>query len=316
MKTSRLFLAAFATTMVGGIASADLVVDTDLGTLGSGAHSVTGDTTGGNNNVTNYPGFTTPASTWLEEVVFQFNIASAQSYQLTNNSIAGDPDFFLLNSTTTTNDGTHDLADGPLAADFLDGGADGAALTLGAGTYYLVVDAFGGALPGNSAANLGAFDVTLNLSTPPMETALGGLMLDDGSYDRAAGGTADHPYGVMAFSVDTTGTYDIQGDWDDGIGGTFDGFLYLFDNPFAEDDSLNIALDDDFGGTAASRIEGTTLNAGQTYYLVGTTFGAETSAVLSGDITISGPGAATLVPEPGSLALLGLGGLALLRRRR
>lgn len=307
-------IAAVASALLAAPAFADFVVDVDLGILGAGSHSITGDTTGAGNEGGNYPPFTNPAVTWIEDLVYQFTTTQTLTYTLLNNAIAGDADFFLMDSLGTTFDGTQNAADSVLAADFLDFGADGASLEISPGTYYLSVDAFGGTFPGDSSANVGAFDVTLDLAAPDIVSMLGNLPLDDGFYARGGAGSADHPWGVMTLEVDTTGLYDIQGDWLNPAGGAFDGYLYLFDSPFAGDDSTAIALDDDFGGTAASRIENVALTAGTTYYLVGTTFGGQAGVEgLSGDITVSGPGNA--IPEPGTLGLALFGATMLLRRR-
>lgn len=307
-------LALASCLALGANANAQFVVDTDLGTLGLGTYSLSGDTTGAGDEAQNYPDLTNTAFIWVEDVVFQFTTTEETTYQLINNgTILGDPDFFLLDSLSVT----AGLADGALAADFLDGGADGGETILSAGTYYVSVDAFGGDT-GDSSANVGAFDVTLSLTSAPIVSDLGTLALDGGEYDRAAGGAADHPYGeLVAFTVDADGAYDILGEWLDATGAPFDGYLYLFDEAFAEDDSVNIAFDDDFGTTDFSLIEDVFLTAGTEYYLVGTTFGANAGVTgLTGEITVTGPGNASLVPEPSVAILSVLGALSLASSRR
>ena len=308
--TFLLALAAMAAT-----AQAQLIVNQDLGTLGTGSTTnLTGTTAGAGNEATYYLNTSNPTLVWDEEFVYQFTIDSPATYQVSTNAVTGDPDFFLLDSLAAADDGTGIIAaSGDLQSDFLDGVPPdfGTSIDLLAGTYYVSIDSFG-------SGTVSTWDATLTLSGPPTISTFGPVLLDDGFYDRAAGGTADHPYGVQEFTVDTDGSYGIQTDWDN-----FDGFLYLFDEPFVEDDSTNIALDDDFDpgtGSAldASNIESVALLAGQSYFLVSTTFGgnAGISDFASLGTTVSGPGIASIVPEPSGLSLILMGFVALALRRR
>jgi hypothetical protein len=168
-------LLAVPLALSSGMAFGQIVVDTILNggnPLTTGIYPIVGDTTGGADNVTNYQGFTNPDARWFEERVFQFTVNSTSVYQLLNNSIAGDPDFFLLDSLDTVEDTTRGYFESlnTVAADFLDLGADGAVRLLSPGTYYLVADAFGGIEPPyDSSTTIGAFDVSLSIieATPP-----------------------------------------------------------------------------------------------------------------------------------------------------
>ncbi|MGY6630099.1 MAG: hypothetical protein ACXIUL_03735 [Wenzhouxiangella sp.] len=106
-----------------------------------------------------------------------------------------------------------------------------------------------------------------------------------GSCSLSGTGTAV-PYLVKAFSVDTTGAYDIVSDQD------YDGFLHLYENTFnALDQCVGlIALNDD--GGPGSQILDFNLDAGTTYYLV--TSGFANSSTGNFTNTISGPGEITL----------------------
>ncbi|MEM7315024.1 MAG: hypothetical protein AAF497_17900, partial [Planctomycetota bacterium] len=69
------------------------------------------------------------------------------------------------------------------------------------------------------------------------------------------------------------------------------------DAPFAGLDTYAIAFDDDFGGTGASQIANVSLVAGQSYYLLGTTYDpmpGETGRTAL-KTTVVGPGSAAEV---------------------
>ena len=162
-------------------------------------------------------------------------------------------------------------------------------------------------------------DVTFSYRSSDVSAQTSGLgthTLDDGFYDRAAGGDADHPWAEVAFQVDADGVYQIDAVWDG-----FDGYLYLFDETFTGDDSGNIAFDDDFGGTGASQIPGVSLMAGTTYYAVMTTFGGQAGiSTLTGDLSVtSSVGNSAFIvaiPEPSSAIMFAMTGLGLFVRRR
>ena len=299
--------------MLVAASQAQLVVNQDLGTLGEGAVTLTGTTDGAGDEATYYDGVSNPAGVWGEDYVYQFTTTEPWTYQVSTNAVTGDPDFFLLNSLDTFVDAAGvTAASGALQADFLDLTPPdfGESLLIPAGTYYLSIDSW-------NTAPISTWDATLTLSGPPTVSCFGPVILDAGVYDRGGDGISDHPYGIQEFTVDTSGQYSINTAWDG-----FDGYLYLFDSPFAEDDSTNIAFDDDgpagSGPTGDSEIASVSLNAGQTYYLVSTTFAGEAATDLASiKTTISGPGTAMIVPEPSSVSLVLMGILALgIRRRR
>ena len=173
-------------------------------------------------------------------------------------------------------------------------------------------------------------DITFQYrDSEPVEeiTDLGDFVLDDGFYDRgSAGGPEDHPYTEVNFQVTQDGFYSVESNWDDGTGtGTsFDGFLYLFDEPFdGADDSGNIAFDDDgTNGLANSTIETVFLQQGITYSALLTTFGSQPGITnFQGDLLVGsltgGSAFIVAIPEPGTgLLLLSITGLAMIRRRR
>jgi PEP-CTERM motif len=127
------------------------------------------------------------------------------------------------------------------------------------------------------------------------------------------------PYQTLGFTVDTTGTYVMQttsANWS-----SADTYLSLYS--FSFDPSLpllNIIAADDDAGTNALSLINSVLTTGVQYYLVvasfeNSEFGAFTGTIesASGTATLDNP--TNTVPVPSSVALLGLGALALLRRR-
>lgn len=135
-------------------------------------------------------------------------------------------------------------------------------------------------------------------------------------------------YSVQAFSVSADGMYDIssaQGFNSDKS--PFDGMIFLYADAFDPSQPFlnGLAADDDGPeGVTTSLIEGISLSAGTTYYLVTTGFSATDTAFGSGsgmfENTISGDGDITLeqVPLPAAVWLLlsGLAGLRLMRKRQ
>jgi hypothetical protein len=118
-------------------------------------------------------------------------------------------------------------------------------------------------------------------------------------------------YSVQAFTVSASGAYDLTSVQD------YDGYIHLYANSFDAGDQLANLLagnDDGAGGIGTSDLLGRTLNAGTTYFLVTSGFAAGDEGTFTN--TISGIGDVTIIPAPGALALVGLGGLAAARRRR
>lgn len=102
------------------------------------------------------------------------------------------------------------------------------------------------------------------------------------------------------------GVYDFSSLQDGG----WDGYLHVYAGGFDANNQLVGLLagdDDGNGGIGTSDIEGLNL-AGGTYVVVTSGFQAGDAGTFTNTIT--------LVPTPASAALLGLGGLAAIRRRR
>lgn len=118
-------------------------------------------------------------------------------------------------------------------------------------------------------------------------------------------------YDVLAFTVDITGSYTFQNT----AANAWDNYTFLYQNSF--DPALpfaNVVIGNDDNPTIGLSGFASNLTAGTTYFFVTTGFGNSDSGDYS--LSISGQGIATIVPAPGAVALLGLGGLALTRRRR
>ncbi|RYG35983.1 PEP-CTERM sorting domain-containing protein [bacterium] len=149
----------------------------------------------------------------------------------------------------------------------------------------------------NFSGSLDASSATFNRTT-----VSGGL---------SAVGTSVY-YDTQLFSVSQSGTYTLTIN-----PGTADSFLALYTVFDPASGATNfVGADDDglasFGGSKLS----INLVSGTTYTFVTTAFA--NGATFDYDNTISGDGTISLqaVPEPASMAALGLGGLALLRRRK
>jgi len=162
--------------------------------------------------------------------------------------------------------------------------------------------------------------------------------------------TTAYAYFAQEFSVTATGTYTMETASPVVTGqNSLDTYLALYVDPFvaATGNTSQIAFNDDFTGTftvlpgpytangvtanstgfgspqPGSRIQ-FALTQGVNYWLVNTSFSANTVTGSIGGLGTfytgigGGPGNVNLapVPEPASMAVLGLGALALIRRRR
>ena len=181
----------------------------------------------------------------------------------------------------------------------------------------------------------------------------GDLTANSPTYTNPGGGTGPHAYSVFQFTVDTTGLYTFEMASTNhnatGLSDALDTFEALYANSFnPAAPAGSIASSDDFTGTftvlpgpyagqvgtagtgftgttPASRNANVNLTAGTQYFLVNTSFrswnyvntGNEGLGVGHFYQGISGVGNINAgVPEPASMAALGVGALALLRRRR
>ena len=311
-RSAALAAAVFATAAFAGPAMADLNVDGSLGTLSFGSNAFSGTTTGQGNDADYYTS-TNPAFSWGSEYVYSFTVDAPGYLTIStddDDTTPVDNDFFLLNSLTTTNDADNRPVADAIQTSFF--GTDSWGF-INTGTYYLSIDAF--------QNDTGAFNGTLDLAAPadapPSTQAMQGGSL---SYTQSAGQVSwfvfDYDGGDL--TIDTIGS-----DVPDPAGGTFvnDTELGLYDA-----NGLLVTTDDDGADTGAQGESQIDLFVGDipagTYYLaVGTfntvfndNFDVTSDSADTGTIVVNG--ISTAVPEPTSLALLGLGGLALIRRRR
>ena len=124
-------------------------------------------------------------------------------------------------------------------------------------------------------------------------------------------------YAQLLFTVGTSGTYIFTSASVLTPAPTDDSFAVLYLGALNPTSPLKNALiaDDDSGAGAQARFS-YSLTAGTTYGYVTTTFSNGVTGTFSN--LISGPGTVTTqaVPEPASFAALGLGAVALLRRRK
>lgn len=310
--TSRIRLAILPLLALAATAAhAQIVVGEALGTLGPGTISRSGTTAGQANNVVTYSNNNLNAS-WDGEFVYSFTLAAPSTVSLSGLSDAAgaDNDAFLLRSLTTYANAVNGRPTGQAIG-------NGEVYTSGtfgnfaAGTYYLSIDAYqetaGTPAPGSAYS----FDLTIaSFTAPPAPAAITSQVGGSSTLALAAGQ-------VQFYSFDYTGgalSFDTEGstlsDNDTELG------LY---------DSLGnlVAIDDDGGTDFLSLLS---FDDGElapgTYYLAAgaynTTFAdgfvATTNSTSTGTLVINGL-SPSAVPEPASMAALGLGALALLRRR-
>lgn len=309
MKRQMSMLGIAAMLAAAGTANAQMVVNEDLGTLGFGSLNLVNDTANGANNATLYEGITNPVLNWGNEYVYQFTLTGNSLVSLFLNSATNDPDFFLLDGLAVAPDlsGTgKPAAQNGLAYAFLDFPPEGQTMGLfGAGTYFLSVDAFNGADPGDGTNSAFDLDLIIDAAPPPPSSFidLGAIASDTDS-----------------FTIDS-------------FGSDFDTELGLYNN-------MGILLDtnDDAGGLQSElavsnlaqgdywvALGGFNTNYGDGFDATADAGSAGGNAVLNynGQTTNTAVASETVqwfhfnvTPAPSSIALLGLGGLAMARRRR
>lgn len=121
-------------------------------------------------------------------------------------------------------------------------------------------------------------------------------------------------YDALEFTVNVSGSYDFlslaAGNWDN--------FLFLYSPSFSPAAPLlnGVIANDDLISIGRAGFNGVALAAGTPYVLVTTGFEATDFGAFTN--TISGPGIATPVPEPGTWGLMALGllGMGAWVRRR
>ena len=117
---------------------------------------------------------------------------------------------------------------------------------------------------------------------------------------------------VNDFGGPASNTPATSATWTTGTPGFADSFR-------AEADNERIWIPDGFNAGDTFQVAGTLTYANQTFATLGLTAGTSTLWMQNQSVGVSGTDGdirVNVVPEPGSLALMGLGGLCVLRRRR
>ena len=165
-------------------------------------------------------------------------------------------------------------------------------------------------------------------------------------------GLGSHYYNALEFTVTVSGNYTFESASPNTTGtpsNALDTFIRVYANVFNPGaPGAGIASNDDFTGTLtvlpgpyagtitstatgftgaqpSSRLASVALLTGTTYFMINTSFRNTAFVALTGTTAqakgpyysgINGPGNVTPVPEPASMIALGLGAVALMRRRR
>jgi hypothetical protein len=116
------------------------------------------------------------------------------------------------------------------------------------------------------------------------------------------------PFQTIQFTLSVAGSYTFQNTGTNPV--NWDNFTFLYQGSFNPSAPLmNVLVGNDDNTTIGLSGFTRTLNAGVNYFFVTTGFANSDAGSYS--LTISGPGIATVVPEPSSLALVALGSVGL-----
>lgn len=299
----RLPFVVTALLALAAIADAQVTINSDLGTLTPGTYTLFGDTRFATNEFNSYTPVTSTTPRWLEDYIFEFEITESMSYQLSRQnvddfSIPSQPHFFLLSSLDSTVDGDRVIANDIVAYDpMTDIDSLGTVWNIPAGTYYVVADEW--TIPGREDLSTPAFEFELEMILEPTTFSdLGTMQLDAGLFDGDDDGNFTEPFGeLQPFTVDADGEYDISVTWSSEGDETVDIYLYVFDEPFDQKTFNSVAGSKDtdrFIDTPITRLFDADLVAGTTYYLVAASLDTVVPADLIGEVSLAGPGVATL----------------------